>query len=46
MTWGTDGILKNMELSLKIVPVDSKAKRAASLLVYSFFGSTETEVQK
>ncbi|MEJ5146580.1 MULTISPECIES: hypothetical protein [Sphingobacterium] len=46
ITWGPDGILKNMELSLKIVPVDSKAKRAASLLVYSFFGSTETEVQK
>lgn len=46
ITWGQDGILKNMELSLKIVPVNSKAKKAASLLVYSFFGSSETEVQK
>ena len=46
ITWGPDGVLKNMELSLKIVPVDTKAKRAASLLLYSFFGSAETEVQK
>lgn len=46
ITWGSDGILKNMELGLKLVPVDSKAKRAASLLVYSFFGSSDAEDQE
>ena len=46
ITWGADGRLKSDELGLKLVPADSKAKRAASLLLYSFFGSTETEVQK
>lgn len=46
ITWGPDGMLKNMEMGLKLVPVDSKSKRAASLLMYSFFGSSDTQDHK
>lgn len=46
ITWGPDGILQNMELGLKLVPVDSKAKRAASILMYSFFGSLDPQDQE
>ncbi len=46
ITWGADGRLNSDELGLKLVPANSKAKRAASLLMYSYFGSSNTEVQQ
>lgn len=45
MTWGQNGFLTNSETGLKLVPANSKAKRAASILLSAFmgFGVTDSE---
>lgn len=38
MTWDEDGFLTNSETGLKLVPADTKAKKAASMLLTAFMG--------
>lgn len=46
ISWGADGVLTNSESGLKIIPTDSKAKRAASMLLSAFFGFSSIESKR
>ncbi|WP_437919736.1 hypothetical protein [Sphingobacterium sp. LRF_L2] len=46
MTWGSDGILTNSETGLKVTPVATKARQAASMLLCAFMGFSITESEK
>ncbi|OJV54236.1 MAG: hypothetical protein BGO31_12865 [Bacteroidetes bacterium 43-16] len=43
MTWGPDGFLTNSDTGLKLVPADTKARIAASMLLSAFMGFGATD---